>query len=282
MAAAATDYFLKATANFATTIGAGGVADGTTTTIPLTSVANLATDTGIELVINRIDADGDETNAYETVRGVISGTNLTATVRGVEGSASGWAAGTIVEQLHTADIQNRMVTGILVNHSQTGALKSGAQIDDTSADHQYLLGVSELTADRTVTLPLLTGSDDFVFEDHIQTMTNKRVTKRVTTITSHATPTVNTDNCDVVTITAQAEAITSMTTNLSGTPTNFQTLIYRIKDNATARAITWGASFEARGVALPTTTVLSKVLTVGFIYDTVTSKFGCVASAQEV
>src|SRR3989304_6561836 len=134
MAAAATDYFLKGTANFATTIGAGGVADGTTTTIPLTSVANLATDTGIELVINRIDADGDETNAYETVRGVISGTNLTATVRGVEGSASGWAAGTIVEQLHTADIQNRMVTGILVNHSQTGALKSGAQIDDTSAD----------------------------------------------------------------------------------------------------------------------------------------------------
>jgi len=37
-----------------------------------------------------------------------------------------------------------------------------------------------------------------------------------------------------------------MTTNLSGTPTNFQSLIIRIKDNGTARAITWGASFEAK------------------------------------
>ena len=72
-----------------------------------------------------------------------------------------------------------------------------------------------------------------------------------------------------------------MTTNLSGTPNNFDTLIIRIKDDGTARAITWGTGFEAKGVALPTTTVISKVLTVGFIYDSVTSKWGCVASAQE-
>jgi hypothetical protein len=72
-----------------------------------------------------------------------------------------------------------------------------------------------------------------------------------------------------------------MTTNLSGTPTNFQKLIIRIKDDGTARAITWGASFAARGVALPTTTVISKVLSVGFIYNTVTSTWDCVASVQE-
>jgi len=114
-----------------------------------------------------------------------------------------------------------------------------------------------------------------------QTLTNKRVTPRITTITSSATPTINTDNCDAVTITALAAAITSMTTNLSGTPSNFDKLIFRIKDDGTARAITWGASFEAVGVALPTTTVISKRLVVGFIYDTVTSKWGCVASAQE-
>lgn len=113
------------------------------------------------------------------------------------------------------------------------------------------------------------------------TLPNKRVTPRVTTITSSATPTINTDACDAVTITAQAAAITSMTTNLSGTPTNFQKLLIRIKDDGTARAITWGSSFEAKGVAMPTTTVISKVLTVGFIYDSVTSKWGCVASAQE-
>lgn len=113
------------------------------------------------------------------------------------------------------------------------------------------------------------------------TMTNKRINPRVSTETSSATPAINTDNVDAHSITALATAITSMTTNLTGTPVNFQRLLIRIKDNGTARAITWGSSFEARGVALPTTTVISKVLTVGFIYDTVTSKWGCVASAQE-
>ncbi len=122
----------------------------------------------------------------------------------------------------------------------------------------------------------------FLTTSSTSTLTNKRITDRVTSITSSATPTINTDNCDAVTITALAAAITSMTTNLSGTPTNFQKLLFRIKDDGTARAITWGSSFEAKGVSLPTTTVISKVLTVGFIYDTVTSKWGCVAAAQEV
>lgn len=105
---------------------------------------------------------------------------------------------------------------------------------------------------------------------------------RVTSITSNGTPTYNTDTCDAVSITALAAAITSMVTNKTGTAVNFQKLTFRIKDNGTARAITWGADFEARGMALPTTTVISKVLTVGFIYDTVSAKWGCVASAQEV
>ena len=147
---------------------------------------------------------------------------------------------------------------------------------DTSAD--YLLAYD---ADAGAAKKVLMNLVGTVTATSTTTFTNKRITKRVTTITSHATPTVNTDDCDAVTITAQAEAITSMTTNLSGTPTNFQPLLYRIKDNGTARAITWGASFEAKGVTLPTITVISKVLTVGFIYDTVTSKWGCVASAQE-
>lgn len=108
-----------------------------------------------------------------------------------------------------------------------------------------------------------------------------RVTARVTTITSNATPTINTDNCDAVTITALATAITSMTTNLSGTPKNFQKLMIRIKDDGTARAITWGASFVSSGATLPTTTVISKVTTVGLIWDSVKAKWVCIATDQE-
>ena len=49
------------------------------------------------------------------------------------------------------------------------------QINDTSADHQYVFAVSELTSDRTVTLPLLTGNDTFVFADFSQTLTSKTI-----------------------------------------------------------------------------------------------------------
>ncbi len=74
-----------------------------------------------------------------------------------------------------------------------------------------------------------------------------------------------------------------MSTNTSGTPTNFDKLIFRILDNGGAQGITWGTKFVAKGTALPTTTVASKLLTVGFIYDTVAGSgtWGCVASSQE-
>lgn len=112
------------------------------------------------------------------------------------------------------------------------------------------------------------------------TLTNKRVTKRAPAITQSATPTINTDNTDVAHITALAQAITSMTTNLSGTPVEGDTLRIDITDNGTARAITWGASFEASGtVALPTTTVVSVRLDVGFFWNSVSSKWRCVASS---
>jgi hypothetical protein len=57
------------------------------------------------------------------------------------------------------------------------------QINDISEDHQYIFGVSELVADRTITLPLLTGNDTFVFEAHAQTLTNKTIDGNNNTLT---------------------------------------------------------------------------------------------------
>jgi len=50
------------------------------------------------------------------------------------------------------------------------------KINDTSSDHQYIFGVSELTANRTVTLPLLGDDDTFVFADFAQRLRNKTFT----------------------------------------------------------------------------------------------------------
>jgi hypothetical protein len=109
------------------------------------------------------------------------------------------------------------------------------------------------------------------------TLTNKRITARTGTTTSLATPTINTDNVDFYSLTAQTVDITSFTTNLSGTPTEGQTLWIAITGTA-ARAITWGSSFEASTIALPTTTVTTNRLDVAFIWNSISSKWRCVGS----
>ena len=58
----------------------------------------------------------------------------------------------------------------------TSPVLTTPQINDTSSDHQYIFAVSELLADRTVTLPLLIGDDEFVFKAHAATLTNKTLT----------------------------------------------------------------------------------------------------------
>lgn len=106
------------------------------------------------------------------------------------------------------------------------------------------------------------------------TFQNKRITKRVVTITSNATPSISTDSYDVFGITALAANITSVT--VSGTPTDGQTLWVYIVGTAT-RTIAWGTSFEASTVALPTTTSGTNRLDVGFVWNAATSKWRCVA-----
>lgn len=110
------------------------------------------------------------------------------------------------------------------------------------------------------------------------TLTNKRITPRVTSETSSATPTINTDNTDIHRVTALTVAITSMTTNLTGTPAHWDKLITEITGTA-SRAITRGSSFEASTVALPTTTSGTATLSVWFLYNSATSKRRCVAVA---
>jgi hypothetical protein len=113
----------------------------------------------------------------------------------------------------------------------------------------------------------------------VTTLTNKRYTRRVVGIPQAAVPVINTDNMDVAVITGLAQAITSFTTSLTGTPVDGDMLLIRITDNGTARAIAWGAKFEASTVALPTTTVVSTMLTVGFEWNIVTSAWRCVGVA---
>lgn len=87
-----------------------------------------------------------------------------------------------------------------------------------------------------------------------ETLTNKRITKRVATATDDATAVIDSDSYDEYYLTAVANA-TEFT--VTGTPTTGQEIFIGIKDAGVAKALTW-TGITALGVTLPTTTVVSK------------------------
>ena len=117
-----------------------------------------------------------------------------------------------------------------------------------------------------------------------QTLTNKRIDPRVSSTASISSPLAwNGDSFDQYAATAQAGALTINAD--AGTPTDGQRILFRFKDDGTARALTWttGVSkgFRAVGVTLPTTTVVNKVLYVGCIYNTAEDRWDALAVGQE-
>ena len=251
---------------------------GVTASLTLNNANRIQNKPGV-LVIDRIDTNGALKLAadreYIGYTGV-SGSTLTGLSRGLGGSTDqDHSVGAVIEFVPDA-VVHQMIADALA------ALLSGTDI-------------SVLKTGLILPSPVLNGSitgtgvkdeDDMASNSATAVPTQQSVKAyvdkpRTTTETSSATPTINTDNTDMHTITALAAAITSMTTNLSGTPVNGQKLIIRIKDDGTARGITWGASFASRGATLPTTTVLGKYQYNGFMWNSTTSTWDCVATINE-
>ena len=232
-------------------------------------------------------ADGDATFLDDvSVGGGISAT--TGTFSGAINTASG------ISQLVNTGSGVNVVPLILRNNTTTAGSEAGIAFISTTATatggsivNGLITGVRNggmkfytntlaIPTDDSGLVLTLNADNSATFAGGISAT---RVREAVTTITSSATPTINIDNCAYVTITALGEEISSI--NIEGTPINFDKLTFRILDDGSSRAITWGDSFQAMGVALPTTTTAGKVLIVGFVYDSVDSKWGCVASVEE-
>ena len=214
-----------------------------------------------------------------TGAGTVSGTQLISTI------ATGTAplsvtSTTPVPNLsiggNAATVTNATLTTALT--IDTGTVKIHGNAANTS---ELTLGAGAITINgtnaQTYTLP--SSTDTIVGRASTDTLTNKRITKRVLALSANsATPAINTDSYDVVHITSQSTAITSFTTSLTGTPVDGDTLRISIT-GTTAIAITWGTSFEASTVALPTTTTGTTRLDIGFFWNSETSKWRCVAVA---
>jgi len=254
----------------------------TTGTLPITSGGTGATTAAAAFdALNPMTTLGDiiyEGTGPTATRLGIGSTNQVLTV---VGGIPAWAATQSNMVYPGAGIAvstgSAWATSLTDNSSNWNTAYSERQQWDGGATN--LVAATGRTSLGLGTAATMTGpSGTIVGTTDTQTLTNKRITPRVSTTASSATPTINTDTTDQFGLTAQAVNITSFTTNLSGTPTDGQKLWIYIVGTA-ARTITWGASFEASVVALPTTTVTTNRLDVGFVWNAATSKWRCVATA---
>ena len=212
--------------------------------------------------------------------GALTATNTTLTFSGSYTGASAQTVGLNLSNANTWAALQTFGTNISIGGvTATGATGTGNNVFSASPTFTGTITAATGTFSGVVTSAVGTSTGNVATIDGAQTLTNKRITQRVLALSANsATPSINTDNYDVVHITAQTAAITSFTSGLTGTPVDGDRLRISIT-GTTAVALTWGASFESSTATLPTTTTSTNRLDVGFFWNTESSHWRCVAVA---
>lgn len=123
-----------------------------------------------------------------------------------------------------------------------------------------------------------------IASDKVQTLQDETGTialtkPRAATVASSATPTPAGDTTDLYTVTALTDAAELRPP--SGTPTDGQAILIRIKDDGTPQALTYDGIYREIGVTLPTTTVAGKTIYLGCVYNSADSKWDVLGVAEE-
>ena len=126
-------------------------------------------------------------------------------------------------------------------------------------------------------LALFDGTTGKLIKDGGKTIAELRA-PAIQSVTSSGTVTPTFAD-DMVKITAQAAALTLA--NPTGTAIPGLGIVIRIKDNGTARAITYGSQYRAIGITLPATTVISKTTYIAMIYNSDDTTWDCIATGTQ-
>lgn len=174
---------------------------------------------------------------------------------------------------------------VLVGGNSTQATELRFMEDsDNGTNYVALKANNTLAANTTYTLPTADGTNTQMLTTNGSgslSWSSSHQAVPVQSVASAATVTPTAAN-QLVTITAQAAGLTLAAP--TGSPVDGQPLMIRIKDNGTARGITWtsgAGGYRAIGVTLPTTTVLSKTTYVGLIYNSTDNRWDAIGVTTE-
>lgn len=169
---------------------------------------------------------------------------------------------------------------ITFNNGGSGVASGGTFNGSTAVTISYnTLGAAPLaspglTGTPTSTTPSVGDSSTKIATTAFVQGEKASVIQAVTSA-STVTPTFTNDQVNVT-----ALAVACQLLNPTGTAVE-KGIVVRIKDNGTPRALTYDTQYRAVGVTLPTTTVASKTLYLGMIYNSTDTKWDVVAVAQE-
>jgi hypothetical protein len=239
---------------------------------------------------------------YCVVIGDLSGLNTSAFTEGAQLYLSGTVAGTFTETKNLAPTHLVYVGKVTRSHPTQGQIEvqiqNGYELNEihdvaisSVANNETLVYESATTLWKNKALTTAEISDSsnkrYVTDANLTVIGNTSgintgdqtfINARVQTVSSSATVTAISTN-DIVTITAQAVGLTLA--NPTGAFTEGQSLIFRIKDNGTARTIGYGTNFRAIGVTAPTTTFANKTTYIGCIYNSTDTKFDIIGVCTE-
>lgn len=225
---------------------------------------------GLDLQSNSTAADNNESTVLNIETTGVNANSAQATygaqIRNTHSgsSSNNYGLYTLVSGGASANI------GAWINSSGTGAVALQLGTPGTSLGNLVMSGNTSgavtiqpaaAAGTPTLTLPIVTGT----LVQYVNTTT-----------ASDATPDPTGDakenNFSITALAADATFSAP-----SGTPSAFNTLLIRVKDNSTVRALAWNAIYRAgTDIALPTTTVDDLTMYIYFVYNSTDSKWDLV------
>lgn len=215
--------------------------------------ANLAAFAGLSLVADRLP--------YANGTGTLALLTFTAAGRALLDDADASA------QRTTLGLGSLATASTINNSNWSGTDLSVANGGTGASTLTGLLVGNGTSAFTAVTAPsgTVVGHTDTI------TLTNKRIPPRIGTGSGSGTKTPDADAHDEFILTALSGTFT--VANPSGTPTQGQPMILRVKDDGTTRAWNWGADWRGIGIVLPSATTAGKTHYCGALYNSTDSKW---------